>query len=100
MKASWSTAGSGGRVLMSAIHYDVQGRASRTSPEIHLPGEAVPASATARPQPPQRPRILIVEDDARTGRVLELLLGGQWTVHVVLDARAALARVQEEVPDI
>jgi PAS domain S-box-containing protein len=85
---------------MSAIHYHVQGRATRTSPEIHLPGEAVPASATARPQPPQRPRILIVEDDARTGRVLELLLGGQWTVHVVQDARAALARVQEDVPDI
>jgi PAS domain S-box-containing protein len=86
---------------MSVFHYHVQVRASRISPEIHLSGEAVPASAAARqPQPPALPRILIVEDDARTGRVLELLLGAQWEVRVVLDARGALARVQEQVPDI
>src|SRR5687768_3014937 len=66
----------------------------------HIPGEAVPTSSPSHPPLPRRPRILIVEDDARMGRVLELLLGSQWTVDVVQDARAALARIHQAVPDI
>jgi PAS domain S-box-containing protein len=59
---------------------------------------AVPESRT---QPLQNtPRILVVEDDAKMRRVLELLLSGHWTVETAADARAAITAVRERPPDL
>ncbi len=63
-------------------------------------GQVAPVSNAPQRLPARRPRILIVEDDPRLGRVLELLLTPQWTVEVVPDAGKALARAQEVAPDI
>src|SRR5438046_4895172 len=63
---------------------------------------AVPASAPdSRAQPsPTTPRILVVEDDAKMRRVLELLLSAHWQVDTAGDARAALKAVGERAPDL
>jgi PAS domain S-box-containing protein len=68
---------------------------------------AVPATVSAvavhepRPQPSQNtPRILVVEDDAKMRRVLELLLGDHWTVETAADARAAIRVTRENPPDL
>ena len=46
-----------------------------------------PPSPSPRAQPAQNtPRILVVEDDAKMRRVLELLLSGHWTVETAADA--------------
>ena len=68
--------------------------------------EPVPAPATAavaepRAQPPQStPRILVVEDDAKMRRVLELLLSGHWTVETAADAASAIKATRERPPDL
>ena len=68
--------------------------------------EPVPAAVPAvvpdpRAEPSRNtPRILVVEDDVRMRRVLELLLGAHWTVDTAADARAALAAVAEQAPDL
>jgi PAS domain S-box-containing protein len=67
--------------------------------------EPVPAETAvvpeSRTQPPQNtPRILVVEDDAKMRRVLELLLSGHWTVETAADARSAIAAVRERPPDL
>jgi PAS domain S-box-containing protein len=68
--------------------------------------EPVPAPATAavaepRVQPAQStPRILVVEDDAKMRRVLELLLSGQWTVETAADASSAITATRERPPDL
>src|SRR5262249_47003434 len=54
-----------------------------------------------RVQPPRNtPRLLVVEDDPRMRRVLELLLSAHWTVDTAADARSALAAVREKAPDL
>jgi PAS domain S-box-containing protein len=68
--------------------------------------EPVPAPTTAavaepRAQPAQStPRILVVEDDAKMRRVLELLLSGHWTVETSADAASAIAAIRERPPDL
>jgi DNA-binding response OmpR family regulator len=68
--------------------------------------EPVPAPTTAavaepRAQPAQStPRILVVEDDAKMRRVLELLLSGHWTVETAADAASALTATRERPPDL
>jgi PAS domain S-box-containing protein len=68
--------------------------------------EPVPAPATAavaepRVQPAQStPRILVVEDDAKMRRVLELLLSGHWTVETAADAASAIKATRERPPDL
>ena len=68
--------------------------------------EPVPAPTTAavaepRAQPAQStPRILVVEDDAKMRRVLELLLSGHWTVETAADAASAIAATRERPPDL
>ena len=67
--------------------------------------EPVPAGTAVMPesrsQPPQNtPRILVVEDDAKMRRVLELLLSGHWTVETAADARSAITAVRERPPDL
>lgn len=64
--------------------------------------EPVPAAlAESRAQPGQStPRILVVEDDAKMRRVLELLLSGHWTVETAADARSAIEAVRERPPDL
>ena len=67
--------------------------------------EPVPAVTAvvpeSRTQPPQKtPRSLVVEDDAKMRRVLELLLSGHWTVETAADARSAIAAVRERTPDL
>ena len=68
--------------------------------------EPVPAPTTAavaepRAQPAQStPRILVVEDDAKMRRVLELLLSGHWTVETSADAAAAITATRERPPDL
>jgi len=63
---------------------------------------AMPAAAPdSRAQTsPSTPRILVVEDDAKMRRVLELLLSGHWAVDTAGDARAALKAVRERAPDL
>jgi PAS domain S-box-containing protein len=48
----------------------------------------------------QTPRILVVEDDAKMRRVLELLLSGHWTVETAADAAAAITATRERPPDL
>ena len=68
--------------------------------------ETVPAAVRAAPDnratpaAQNTPRILVVEDDAKMRRVLELLLSGHWTVETAADARAALAIARERPPDL
>jgi PAS domain S-box-containing protein len=68
--------------------------------------EPVPAAMPAavpesRVQPSRStPRILVVEDDARMRRVLELLLSAHWEVQTAADARSALKAVREHAPDL
>ena len=54
--------------------------------------EPAPAAVSeSRSQPsPGLARVLVVEDDARMRRVLELLLSEHWTVEAVADARGDL----------
>ena len=85
--------------------YDVTGGAARAEPGGPL-AEPVPAPVTAavaepRTQPAQStPRILVVEDDAKMRRVLELLLSGHWTVETAADARSAIVAMRERPPDL
>jgi PAS domain S-box-containing protein len=59
------------------------------------------AVAEPRAQPAQStPRILVVEDDAKMRRVLELLLSGHWTVETSADAASAIAAIRERPPDL
>jgi PAS domain S-box-containing protein len=68
--------------------------------------EPVPAAVSAAPDhrttpaAQNTPRILVVEDDAKMRRVLELLLSGHWTVETAADARAALTIARERPPDL
>ena len=65
---------------------------------VPAPVAAVPESRT---QPSKNtPRILVVEDDAKMRRVLELLLSGHWTVETAADARAAITAARERPPDL
>jgi PAS domain S-box-containing protein len=48
----------------------------------------------------RRARLLIVEDDARMGRVLELLLSDRWDVEMASDGRQALERAERKTPDL
>ena len=47
-----------------------------------------------------RARLLIVEDDARMRRVLEMLLADHWDVELASDGREALERAQRSTPDL
>jgi PAS domain S-box-containing protein len=60
----------------------------------------VPSSPTRTDRLPGTPRILLVEDDAKMRRVLEMLLGDRWSVEAVADARAALRAARERPPDL
>ncbi len=66
--------------------------------------EPVPAAIPAVVPDPRaqtsRPRILVVEDDAKTRRVLELLLSPHWGVETAGDARVALEAVSQNPPDL
>ena len=64
--------------------------------------EPAPAAVSeSRSQPsPGLARVLVVEDDARMRRVLELLLSEHWTVETVADARAAMRAARERPPDL
>ena len=65
------------------------------------PAPATGAVAEPRAQPAQStPRILVVEDDAKMRRVLELLLSGHWTVETAADAASAIAAIRERPPDL
>ena len=48
----------------------------------------------------RRARLLIVEDDAKMRRILELLLSDQWDVEVANDGRQALERTERSTPDL
>src|SRR5688500_4309477 len=55
----------------------------------------------AREDPhPRRARLLVVEDDARLRRALELLLADHWDVEVANDGRQALERMERITPDL
>jgi PAS domain S-box-containing protein len=77
-------------------------RTARGGPLAEPASAAVPATVPEpRTQPPKStPRILVVEDDAKMRRVLELLLSGHWTVETAADARAALKAMRENPPDL
>ena len=65
------------------------------------PAPVTGAVAEPRAQPAQStPRILVVEDDAKMRRVLELLLSGHWTVETSADAASAIAAIRERPPDL
>ena len=65
------------------------------------PAPATAAVADPRIQPAQStPRILVVEDDAKMRRVLELLLSGHWTVETAADAASAIKATRERPPDL
>jgi PAS domain S-box-containing protein len=65
------------------------------------PAPATGAVAEPRAQPAQStPRILVVEDDAKMRRVLELLLSGHWTVETSADAASAISAIRERPPDL
>ena len=65
------------------------------------PAPATAAVADPRVQPAQStPRILVVEDDAKMRRVLELLLSGHWTVETAADAASAIRATRERPPDL
>jgi PAS domain S-box-containing protein len=67
-----------------------------------LPEPAPAAVAEPRSQATAQttPRILVVEDDAKMRRVLELLLSGHWTVETAADAASAIAATRERPPDL
>jgi PAS domain S-box-containing protein len=66
-----------------------------------VPAPTTAAVAEPRAQPAQStPRILVVEDDAKMRRVLELLLSGHWTVETAADAAAAITATRERPPDL
>src|SRR5688572_21166330 len=48
----------------------------------------------------RRSRLLVVEDDARMRRVLEMLLSDRWDVEAVSNGRDALERAQQGAPDL
>jgi PAS domain S-box-containing protein len=48
----------------------------------------------------ERARLLVVEDDARMRRVLELLLSDRWDVEVASDGREALELARRNPPDL
>jgi len=56
----------------------------------------------ARPEgPTRRARILVVDDDPTMRRVVEMLLSGRgWTVELAADGRAALAALEQRIPDL
>src|SRR5688572_24388050 len=61
---------------------------------------ATPRAEAATERGGRRPRILVVEDDNRMRRVLELLLADHWTIETAVDGRDALARACEHAPDL
>ena len=66
-----------------------------------VPAPTAAAVAEPRAQPAQStPRILVVEDDAKMRRVLELLLSGHWTVETAADAASAITATRERPPDL
>ena len=61
----------------------------------------MPGHTQGREDRPSRPaRLLIVEDDARMLRALQLLLSEHWEVEVTSNAREALQCVARRVPDL
>ena len=63
--------------------------------------QTAPVQGEARKDPhPRRARLLVVEDDARLRRALELLLSDHWDVEVANDGRQALERVERSTPDL
>ena len=56
--------------------------------------------STQGPGARRRARLLVVEDDARMRRVLELLLSDHWDVDVASDGREALELAERNPPDL
>jgi PAS domain S-box-containing protein len=48
----------------------------------------------------RRARLLVVEDDAKMRRVLEMLLGEHWNVEVAANGREGLEKVRRSTPDL
>jgi PAS domain S-box-containing protein len=48
----------------------------------------------------RRPRLLVVEDDAKMRRVLEMLLGEHWAVDVAGNGREGLEKIRRNTPDL
>jgi PAS domain S-box-containing protein len=72
---------------------------------VGTPAEGTVDKQTAAPVAPSRqgarsPRILVVEDDERMRRVLELLLGEHWQVDLAMSGKAAVELIQRRPPDL
>ena len=61
---------------------------------VPMPGEA------RKDKSGRRARLLVVEDDARMRRALELLLSEHWDVEMASDGRSALERAGRNTPDL
>ena len=64
------------------------------------PAPAAVAETRSQAAAQTTPRILVVEDDAKMRRVLELLLSGHWTVETAADAASAITATRERPPDL
>jgi PAS domain S-box-containing protein len=64
------------------------------------PAPAAVAETRSQAAAETTPRILVVEDDAKMRRVLELLLSGHWTVETAADAASAITATRERPPDL
>jgi len=63
--------------------------------------QTAPMQGEARRDPEgRRARLLVVEDDARMRRVLEMLLSDRWEVDLASNGREALERAQQKPPDL
>ncbi|MBC7443327.1 MAG: response regulator, partial [Ramlibacter sp.] len=82
------------RWLPDAEHHD----RGAEIPSVHddLPGSVFSTQQTDA----ERPRVLVADDNVDMLRYLERLLSGQYKVETVPDGEAALAAVQQRIPDL
>jgi PAS domain S-box-containing protein len=62
--------------------------------------QTAPVEEIRKDRPSRRARLLIVEDDDRMRRVLEVLLADRWDVELASDGHDALQRVERSIPDL
>ena len=82
------------RWLPDAEHHD----RGAEIPSVHddLPGSFFSTQQTDA----ERPRVLVADDNVDMRRYIERLLNGQYRVETVADGAAALAAVQQRIPDL
>ncbi len=83
--------------LMEASQWIASGQQPSSGPEIEFDGFPVSADATSTRG---RARVLVVDDNADMRDYLARLLSNRWQVQVAENGHAALASVQDEIPDL